>query len=163
DSNFVKRANWFAKRTVEMCTIWKSAWGPDAGRVKCVMGGWTNNGNNWNNLTLDCALYAADRGGRSCDQDVDYLATAPYMGGYIGNEIFQSQVETWSLDTLFQEMEFGGILYDPNCIGWQCAPQNGALAQAFSFMDADIAIATAHNLPLVAYEGGEELIGRGSA
>lgn len=162
-SNFVKRANQFAKRTVEMCAIWKSIWGADSSRVKCVMGGWTGNGNNWNNLTLNCALFAADRGGRTCDQDVDYLATAPYVGGYIGNEIFQSQVENWNPDTLFQEMQYGGVLYDPDCVGWQCAPQDGALAESFRNMEEDIAVAQAHNLPLVAYEGGEELVGRGSA
>lgn len=162
--DFAKRANWAGKRSSEVCAIWKNVFGVEKNRVKCVMGGWTSLTTVTEHM-LDCPLWAAMNRGRKCSANMDYLATAPYFGNYVGQAKFAPKVREWmkdadgGLNKLFQELEFGGLLHNPSDLPlWERAPIDGALAESFRFMDADFAVARARNLKNIVYEGGQHLV-----
>ena len=85
---------------------------------------------------------------------------APYFGGYIGRSENLSQLNQWAqeadggLSKLFQEIESGGLL--------QNSPIGGALGGAYSNIDAYAELAQQEDLQLLAYEGGQHLVGVGS-
>ncbi|MGV6859747.1 MAG: hypothetical protein ACWA5X_12355 [bacterium] len=159
------RMNYFARRSVEVCSLWKQAWGDQAGRVNCVMG--AQSASDWitKNYVLDCPLWVNDarnpNPGVRCGEQMDVLAIAPYFGGYIGDADNQATVAGWfdegaaGMDKLFKELTEGGQL--PN------SPAGGALARAKSEMAAHATLAANDGLELVAYEAGQHLAGTGSA
>lgn len=69
---------------------------------------------------LDCPLWSAMNGGKTCQSyGIDAIATAPYFGYYLG-ATYYDQVKTWyegsgsslsaGLDKLFLELDSGGQL-----------------------------------------------------
>ena len=106
------RLNYFAKRTTEMCSIWKQAWGSQSDRVECVMGGWAASSWTSENLILKCPLWRDDPGnptpGQTCGSQVDALAIAPYFGGALGSTQNEAIVENWSVDDLFSALTSSG-------------------------------------------------------
>ncbi len=167
DSDYYKvRMNWFAKRTTEICNIWKTTWGAEAHRVQCVMG--TQAANTWvtENYVLQCPLWRTDARntehyGQTCASQVDALAIAPYFGYYIGLPANLSTLITWSqqadggMTSLFSELNSGGMISG--------SPAGGAIANARDMMLAQQAIAQNHGLDLLAYEGGQHLVGDSGA
>lgn len=146
--NTKKRLNWHGKRTAQMCDIWKEVFNSEQDRVICVMG--TQAANSWTALqALDCPLWQEG----PCQQHgIDALAIAPYFGGYLGSKQYESQVQDWTVTQLFEEINNGGVL----------APaSDGALQTAFSWMQENAQIAKQRNLKLIAYEGGQHLVGHG--
>ncbi|MBI4739989.1 MAG: fibronectin type III domain-containing protein [Betaproteobacteria bacterium] len=151
---FAKRINWFGMRTGELCRIWKEEFADQPGRVKCVMA--AQSGNSWvASQALSCPLYAAEAG-HNCAGQIDVLAIAPYFGGYISQAAFQSTVGNWfqepdgGLGSLFREIN-NGLL--PRVNNQPLA----ALQQIYMGIDANKAVANTYGLPLIAYEGGQEL------
>lgn len=160
DSDYVKRLNWYAKRSVEICQKWKSAWGAvDSNRVTCVAGGQSASAY-YAGIVLDCALYAATRGGRPCYADLDGLAVAPYFGHYLGSSDIPAGaadsnsniVAGWTLDVLFQELTEGTGLLNH-------APSGGALQGSITELQSQIATARDRGLNLYGYEAGQHLVG----
>lgn len=163
--NFDKGINWFGMRTKEICDIWKREFADQPGRIHCVMGGWA--GNSWvTDQALSCPLYAAEPGGSACDATAGIEATtiAPYIGGHVADPVFQTQIETtWftesdgGLSKLFQEISQGGVLVPPN-------PNMAmtSLPVLRSMMSQNKTVADRHGVELLVYEGGNELVGRGS-
>lgn len=160
---YVKRLNWYAKRSVEVCRIWKAAWGAiDSSRVTCVAGAQAASPN-FAGTVLDCPLHAPALG-HACYEDLDGLAVAPYFGHYLGSpEIPAGQTQSnvdlvaqWSLDALFEELSVGSGLL-PN------APPAGALQSALNELRAQVAVARDRGLPLYGYEAGQHLVGIWSA
>lgn len=157
DSGYTKRINWYGKRTAEMCDIWKTEWANESGRVVCVLGAQIANA--WTSrAALDCALWTA---GRPCQKHgIDAIAIAPYFGHYIGATTAQVQVDGWLLDAdgglgkLFTELQSGGVLAG--------GPAGGALAQTREWVRLHMVDARARNLKLLAYEGGQHLVGVGN-
>ncbi len=159
------RMNYFAKRTVEMCALWKEAWGDQSDRVQCVMG--AQSASEWitKNYVLDCPLWVNDERnpkiGERCAEQVDALAIAPYFGGYIGDASNQDIVAGWwdqgqvGMDKLFVELTEGGLV--PN------SPAGGALARARREMGEHARLAANDSLELIAYEAGQHLAGTGDA
>lgn len=159
ESDYTKRLNWFAKRTVEACELWREIWGEEAHRIHCVMGSFV--GIPWvSEQVLECPLHAADNGGRPCSEFVDSIAIAPYFGGYLADERFMDSVAAWTGDSdgglgaLFEEV-FDGRLHDPN--DEDPAPEGGALQEVYELIDAHAAIAQTYDKALLAYEGGQHM------
>ena len=152
ESGFTKQTDWYGMRTAQMCDLWKSAFGADAARVVCVMGG--QSGNAWfGGRALDCPLWTE---GAPCSQHgIDALAIGPYFGGYLGASQFHDQVLAWTTEgeagmtKLFTELTQGGQLTG--------GPTGGAIARAASEMAANKTVADARGVRLVAYEGGSHL------
>ena len=91
------------------------------------------------------------------DTGIDAVAIAPYFGNYIGNPNNENQLESWSqepdggLNKLFQEITEGGLLSN--------SPEGGALNKAYGDMAAYAELAQQEDLQLLAYEGGQHLVG----
>ena len=153
DSDYTKVINWYGKRTAEMCDIWKTAFGSQAGRVTCVLG--AQAANSWTAAAaLDCALW--DK--KPCSaHGIDAVAIAPYFGNYLGTPDNQSAVKQWTteadggLSKLFAELKTGGVL--------KGGPAGGAVAESWRWIDDYTTLTSARRLQLVGYEGGQHLVG----
>ena len=148
-NNEIKRINWYGKRTAQMCDIWKGVFGEQSHRVICVLSSQAANSRTATEA-LDCPLW---RESPCLQHGIDVLAIAPYFGSYIGSHKNQSQVQNWTVDRLFQEIQQGGELND--------SPPGGALQQAVEWMKENFEVANKRDLPLVAYEGGQHLVAHG--
>ena len=166
DHSYIKQMNWFGKRTVEMCRIFKQVFADQAHRIRCVMGGFA--ANSWvSDLVLSCPLYAARQSIARCSDEVDALAIGPYFGAYMEHELLQRPILAWmqdadgGLDKMFRELQFGGLgklTHASNKPDWaQAAPRKSALQQVRKFMAANKQVANQHSVSLVAYEGGQHL------
>jgi hypothetical protein len=147
-SSYTKQINWYAKRTAQMCDIWKGVFGNQQSRVVCILGGQASNP--WTLAqALDCPLWEK----KPCaNHGIDAVAIAPYFGMDLGKKRNQEQVKNWTLDQLFQEINQGGLLSDE---------PGGSLAQAAQFMHKNFDLANQRKLKLIAYEGGQHLVGVG--
>ncbi|RTZ63942.1 MAG: hypothetical protein DSZ29_06240, partial [Aquificaceae bacterium] len=145
--------NWYAKRTVEMCNIWKQEFGNQRNRVKCVLS--AQSAVTWvGKETLDCPLWK-EAGG--CGKYVDAFAIGPYFGDYIARLEHRPEVKQWTRDLdggmqrLFQEIEQGGALKKGH--------PGGAIALTLGqYVDQNKKLADKYGLELLAYEAGQHLI-----
>ncbi len=145
--------NWYAKRTVEMCNIWKKEFGKQRHRVKCVLSAqaavpWVGT------ETLDCPLWK-EAGG--CGKYVDAYAIGPYFGDYIARLEHRPEVKQWSQDPdggmerLFHEILQGGSLKKGH--------PGGAINLTLGlYVDSSKKLADKYGLELLAYEAGQHLI-----
>lgn len=113
-TDFDRRLNWFAKRTTEVCKLWKTEWDGEADRVECVMGGWAAVKDVTDKRILNCFLWKDDARnpdkGDTCGSQVDAVAIAPYFGAYIGDLNYRDQIKNWDVGRLFKEINTGGQL-----------------------------------------------------
>jgi hypothetical protein len=145
---FDRRLNWYGQRSAQICDLWKQAFGADANRVVCVLGAQAAN-DYTQTQAADCPMWAA---GRPCSgHQFGAVAIAPYFGGYLGKPGNAAIVKTWTLDTLFAELTSGGQL--PG------GPRGGALAQAKAWIGPHRTAAADRGLHLIAYEGGQHMVG----
>ena len=146
--------DWYSKRTTEIVEIWDEVFAEDSERVIGVMAAQAANVStgqrvldyNWSDTSLS-----------HLETGIDAVAIAPYFGNYIGNPSNENQLETWSiepdggLNKLFQEITEGGLLSN--------SPEGGALNKAYGDMAAYAELAQQQDLQLLAYEGGQHLVG----
>ena len=151
----LNRHDWYSKRTTDVVQIWDEVFARDSERVIGVMSAQAANigvgqrvlDYNWSD---DTSLSHSEMG-------IDAVAIAPYFGGYIGKPENEVKIESWlsepdgGLNKLFQEIRSGGLL--PN------SPEGGALALAYRNIKAYAQLAEQEGLPLLAYEGGQHLVG----
>ncbi|MCK5897107.1 MAG: hypothetical protein KAG20_09890 [Cocleimonas sp.] len=145
--------NWYAKRTVEMCKIWKDEFGDQRHRVKCVLSAqaavpWVGT------ETLDCPLWK-EAGG--CGKYVDAYAIGPYFGDYIARLEHRPEIKEWTKDAdggmarLFREILQGGELKKGH--------PGGAINLTLGlYIDNSKKLADKYGLELLAYEAGQHLI-----
>ncbi len=157
ESGFTKRINFYGRRSAEICGVWRGVFGADAGRVTCVMG--SQAANSWTaSEALRCPLWEQ---GPCVDRGIGALAIAPYLGDYLGQQESYRQVLTWTgaadggLAKLFGELNFGGILAK--------GPLGGAFNQSMQWVRDNKEVAQQHGVLLIAYEGGQHLVGVGEA
>jgi hypothetical protein len=157
ESGFTKRINWYGKRAAEVCDLWKQAFSNTPSRVICVIA--SQAANSWTaEEALLCPLWNA---GPCVSHGISALAIAPYFGDYIGQEEAQSEVLAWTsqsdggLATLFAEIESGGKLAG--------GPNGGAVLQSLGWIQENKLVAESFDIALLAYEGGQHLVGVGSA
>ncbi len=156
-SPFTRRINGYGQRATELCARWKQEWGPERDRVICVMGGMS--ANSWvSEQALQCPLWAAENGGHACAEHMDALAIAPYFGNHLGSPENASVVAGWTvqddggLSLLFQELAQGEVLNRSNL----------ALPAVFAQINRHRVLADRYGLALLAYEGGQHLVGVGA-
>ena len=146
-------ANWYAKRTVEMCQIWKKEFGNQSGRIVCILA--SQSSAPWaGKETLDCPLWKEANG---CGRHVDAYAIGPYFGDYIARKEHRETVKSWlsdpdgGLNRLFTEIESGGQV-DKDTGG-------GSIALTMNqYVKQNVQLAQKYGLPLMAYEAGQHLI-----
>ena len=145
-------ANWYAKRSVEMCQIWKKEFSSERNRVKCVMGSLSSVP--WlGKEILDCPLWKAAHG---CGRHIDAYGIGPYFGEYIATKGNRPEVKQWLRDAdggkgrLFREIFEGGVL--------KKGPKGGAMARVQEHLHANKKLADKYGLQLLAYEAGQHLI-----
>ena len=145
-------ANWYAKRSVEMCQIWKREFGGQRNRVVCVVG--SLNSVPWvGKEILDCPLWKEANG---CGRHIDAYGIGPYFGDYIARKENRATVKSWTRNAdggksrLFQEILNGGML--PN------GPQGGAMSRLKDQLYSNKKLADKYRLQMIAYEGGQHLI-----
>lgn len=150
--------DWYSRRTTEVVKIWDDIFAEDSERVVGVMSAqaanpWTGQkvlSYDWSDVPLSHS-----------ETGIDAIAIAPYFGAYIGRAENLSQLNQWTQETdgglskLFQEIRSGGLLSN--------SPIGGALSGAYSNIDAYAELAEQENLQLLAYEGGQHLVGVGGS
>ena len=129
--------NWYGMRTAQMCDIWKAAWRADAPRVICVMGAQAVNPDTAK-AALNCPLWSG-RGNAPCAaHGIGVVAIAPYL--------FVEPQSSWTANS---DRGLASLFF--------------SLTLALSEVSADEAryktALAAYKLPLIAYEGGQSLIG----
>ncbi|MBW4619944.1 MAG: cellulose-binding protein [Cyanosarcina radialis HA8281-LM2] len=146
-NDYTQVANWHGKRTAQICNIWKQAFGDRSDRIVCVLG--IQAASEWQaNQALDCPLWKE----KPCyQQGIDAIAIAPYFGGGLGSPKNESQVEKWTLDQLFEELKQGGVLSG--------SKPKSAADKSFDSMKRNFKLAEKRNLRMLAYEGGQHLVG----
>jgi hypothetical protein len=157
ESGFTKRINYYGKRSAEICRIWRDAFGAEQSRVVCVIA--SQAANSWTaDEALRCPLWT---NGPCVSHGISALAIAPYFGDYLGQEEIAAEVSSWggSAQTrktrLFSELEQGSQVTS--------GPNGGALAQSFQWISENRTVANTHAIGLISYEGGQHLVGVGSA
>lgn len=145
-------ANWYAKRSVEMCQIWKQEFGGQRNRVKCVVG--SLNSVPWvGKEILECPLWK-EAGG--CGRHIDAYGIGPYFGDYIARKENRDTVKSWTRDAdggksrLFKEILEGGMIKD--------GPKGGSMTRLRDQIYANKKLADQYQIPLIAYEAGQHLI-----
>jgi hypothetical protein len=120
-------------RTTETLRIWEKVFGAQKDRVLGVYGSHAANG--WTSEQILSWDGAADH--------ADFLAVAPYFGGSLGMPDRFAEIASWSLDRLFQEL------------AREIETENRAM------IDEQVALAKRFGVGLIAYEGGQHLVGVG--
>ncbi len=145
-------ANWYAKRSVEMCRIWKQEFGGQRNRVKCVVG--SLNSVSWvGKEILDCPLWKEANG---CGRHIDAYGIGPYFGDYIARKENRDTVKSWTRDSdggksrLFKEILEGGMIKN--------GPSGGAMSRLKDQLYANKKLADKYGLEMLAYEAGQHLI-----
>jgi hypothetical protein len=151
DSGFTKRMNWHGQRTAQVCDAWQAAFGGDAGRVVCVLGSQASNAFTATEA-MDCPLSPLT----PCHaHNVDAVAIAPYFGGYMGDPSHAGTVAGFDANRLFQEITSGGAVAG--------GPPGGSIAETAGWIAEHRAESRARGKALVAYEGGQHLVGYAGA
>lgn len=145
-------ANWYAKRSVEMCQIWKQEFGGEKHRVKCVVG--SLNSVPWvGKEILECPLWKEANG---CGRHIDAYGIGPYFGDYIARKENRDTVKSWTRDAdggksrLFKEIFEGGMIKN--------GPKGGSMTRLRDQIYANKKLADQYQIPLIAYEAGQHLI-----
>ncbi|MGK7941863.1 MAG: cadherin-like domain-containing protein [Crocosphaera sp.] len=154
DPNFNGNSmNWFGKRTTEITQIWDQVF-EETGQKEQVIGVMAAQA--FNTWTAEQALNYdswSTENKTHADYGIDAIAIAPYFGGYLGTPEHQAEVETWTVDQVFDELTQGGVLTN--------GPAGGALQNAYDHIANYADLAKQEGLQLIAYEGGQHLVGHG--
>lgn len=163
DSGFTRRMNQHGHRTAQICTLFRQVFGAQSNRIVCVLGAQAAN-TFIAEEALNCPV-AIQAGLRAtpCRNDINAVAIAPYIGDYIGGSVNESIVAAWGLNELFTEFNSSrNELFDPFAF-----PGPGPVLTQSSLTIARNRILAhrqmlTNNFPgvsLVAYEGGQHLVG----
>ena len=152
-SEFDRRLNRFGERTAQICTIWREVFAASADRIQCVMGGQAAN-----TYIAEQALECPFSTLAPCrSHGITAIAIAPYVGDGIGLSNFESTVEGWTLESdgglanLFEELNNESVL-----IGAESGMPTVTSRIAFHKE-----LAKQQGIELLAYEGGQHLVGVG--
>ncbi len=162
-NGYEARLKWYAARSASLCNVWKQTW-EEANdyRVTCVINAPITQPDK---ITT---MLACDHWEHSpCYKHLDAVAVAPYFGQHIGQPEHLATLRQWAnwgesgLDHLFEELRYGGKLPDVGGISPAPLPVvyeniTTAVATVVSYVNSDN-----RRLKLVAYEGGQHLVGLG--
>ena len=132
---FEAQLRYASQRTTEVLRIWEEVFGDQRARVLGVYA--SQAVNPWtSSVVLEW---------NEAFQHADVLAIAPYFGGSLGAPERAREVAGWSLDQLFESLRHEVAVDNKRMIVDQ------------------VAVARKHKVRLVAYEGGQHLVGHGGA
>jgi hypothetical protein len=134
DSPFEAQMRYYARRSVEIFRIFSEAF-RDRGRLVRVMASQAANPD-VSRMILSF---------RDAHRETDVLAIAPYFGGYLGEPGELHRVAALSQDALMSEL------------------RGEALRRARTAMEGQAEVAKRFDVGLIAYEGGQHLVGVGPA
>ena len=140
--------NYNAKRSKEMCNIFKQSLG---NRAVCVVSAYGSAPKMGEEL-MTCPL-----AGGNCYKSFDAYAVAPYFGDYIARIENRALVKRWAnqgnagVNQLFREIMSGGLAKDKIA--------GGAIENAIEErVKKNVALARKYGVKLLAYEGGQHLL-----
>lgn len=162
-SGYTKRINYQGWRSAFAAQVWRDIWADQEHRLTVVSGGFA--ANPWASEQAFSCPMAVRNGETPCNTLLDGFAIAPYFGAYVGRDDLAENVAAWmnhedgGLTALFEELNQGGLLYDPAI---PATPEDGGLNQAIGYIKAAADIASRYNTTMYAYEGGQHLAGTGN-
>jgi hypothetical protein len=122
----------YSLRAVQVFDGFTSVFGSEApARLRRVMGAQAANS----------FVASTELGFQNASASTDALAIAPYIGDYLGTPQYQAAVDAMTLDDLFTELTTNSV---PTALSY--AQDNASVAQMYG-------------VSLVAYEGGQSLVG----
>lgn len=136
---FTARCNRYGERSAQISDIWHKIFSDRPGRIKYIMGGQAAS-TGVVRQALECSL----SDWHPCLKHSIYgIGIAPYFGGEWGSPALapQIQVQNWTVDKLIKALIAVSL---PEVQGW---------------IKAHADLATQYGLNLVAYEGGQSLVG----
>lgn len=163
DSGFTRRMNQHGHRTAQICTLFRQVFGAQSNRVVCVLGAQAAN-TFIASEALDCPL-AIQAGLRAtpCRNDINAVAIAPYIGDYIAGAVNESTVAGWGLNELFTEFNSSrSQLFDPFAFpapGPVLTQSALTIARNRVLAHRQMLTNSFPGVSLVAYEGGQHLVG----
>lgn len=131
-------AMFYARRSVQTFKIWEEVFGSTDRLVRVLA--WQSGNTHW----MDKILLPFEDAHRSTDA----LAIAPYLSMNVpteGKELRAEEVAGWSLDQVFDYM------------------RNQSLPKSIRAIEATKGIADKYGLKMIAYEGGQHMVGIGAA
>ncbi|MFN5515528.1 MAG: Calx-beta domain-containing protein [Cyanobacteriota bacterium] len=149
--DYILVTDWYSRRVTQIARIWDDVFGAEKDRVIGVMAG---RAADVNQLTRALSYAWTDNPLSHQSYGIDAIAIAPYMGNYLSKS---KDVKKWKslpdkgLTKLFDELTQGGQVSK--------GPPGGALAAATANIADHAALANARGLELLAYEGGQHLVG----
>ena len=148
---------WYGMRTAQMAEIWKSTFGDQSDRVVAVI---SSQGayKGLENYLLNAPAYVAE-GNEAPWKSVDAYSIAAYFGYSMGLPENAPTVRSWLSDAdggfgkAFQQLRYGGLL-----------PYDGddSVAEDIDMFNYQANVARQRGLKLMAYEGGQHLVGVGN-
>lgn len=126
------RLKYYSQRSVEIFQIWEQVFG-DTSRIVRVLA--AQSANPWTSTTI--------LNWQSAYLEADALAIAPYFGGYLGRSPNAEVTVTWDVDQVLDACD-------------------ADLGQIATTLAAHRSEAIQKGLSLIAYEGGQHLVGVGS-
>ena len=134
-NDFEAQLRFYAQRSSEVIAIWKKVFADQAERVRGVLA--AQYANDW---TSDTVLSWKDAAAGAYA-----LAIAPYFGVSLGSPEQANEISGWSLDRLFE------------ALGSEIDGENR------TFVEKQAALAKRYGVKLIAYEGGQHLVGHAGA
>jgi hypothetical protein len=152
------RMDWYGMRTAQMCNIWKEVFAEQQDRVICVM----STQRAWKGLekgALDCPLWVAE-GNKPCyQQGISAYGITGYFGGALGYQENKLIVKSWlnqvdgGFQSALQQLKEGGL--------FPAKQSQDSLKEAYDDFIYHRQVAQEKGLQLVAYEGGQHIVGVG--
>ncbi|MBL1208907.1 cellulose-binding protein [Geminocystis sp. GBBB08] len=153
---------WYGMRAAQTCDIWKQVFANQKDRVICVISTQTA----WKGLekaALDCPLWVKE-GNKPCYQHgISAYGITGYFGGSFGHEENEAQLSSWLrkywlndpewvFDKGFEQLEKGGLFKGEG---------QDSLKDLLDLFIYHQQVAQERGLQLVAYEGGQHIVGVG--
>jgi hypothetical protein len=149
---FQDNRDWYGMRVAQTCDIWAQVWGGDDSRVHCLLAAQAAVPSTATE-SLNCPLWS----GAPCyKHHITDVAIAPYFGWPATQTplAWVTQDSSTLVDNIFKQFDQGGFITN-RYTGFS----GGALQQQ---SDAEVAYQKTlapYHLPLIAYEGGQSMLG----
>jgi hypothetical protein len=147
---------WYGMRNAQMCDLWNNVFADQKNRVICVMSTQTAFMGLEKNV-LDCPLWVKE-GNKPCYQHgISAYAITGYFGGGLGNPENQSVIESWLNDSdggfskAIAQLKTGNIIQ---------GKRKDSVKDIYDLFVYHSQVAQERGLKLVAYEGGQHIVGK---
>jgi hypothetical protein len=147
-TEFMLNRNWYGMRVAQTCDIWKSVWGSDYSRVRCVLGAQVAQTATATS-SLQCTLWIGSGNAPCSAHNITDVGISVYFGLFRSPASWAS-VPSSGLDNIFQEINKGGLIAGDHA--------GGSLKENSDWEAAFRAALAPYKFGMLAYEGGQSLI-----